>query len=168
MPAYNLIAHVPVHHMCRPNFRQSMFSFPLLVLWIAVAAAALAAGCRSPSSAPTASVSTDTWATVNGREITRDAVDKAYRRVREGSQPLSDEEMLTAKLAILNDLIVQEILLANAQALKIEVSDTELDSEYAQARKDIPEEAFQQELTRRGLTAADMREDRKSTRLNSS
>jgi parvulin-like peptidyl-prolyl isomerase len=33
-----------------------------------------------------------------------------------------------------------------------------LDTAYAEARKDIPEEAFNQELARRNLTAADMRE----------
>ena len=34
----------------------------------------------------------------------------------------------------------------------------ELDTAYADAKKNISDDAFQQELTRRGLTAADMRE----------
>jgi peptidyl-prolyl cis-trans isomerase SurA len=38
------------------------------------------------------------------------------------------------------------------------VSDTELDTAYNEARKNITEEAFQQELAKRNLTAADMRE----------
>ena len=45
-----------------------------------------------------------------------------------------------------------------ARELKIEIPDTELDTAYADARKDIPEDQFQQELTRRNLTPADMRE----------
>ena len=61
-----------------------------------------------------ASVSADTWATVDGRTITRDDVDKAFRRTSDPSQSLSDEETLTAKLNLLNDLIVQDILLAKA------------------------------------------------------
>ena len=63
-----------------------------------------------------------------------------------------------AKLSVLNDLIVQDILLTKARELKIELPDSELDTAYAEARKDIPEEQFQQELSRRNLTAADMRE----------
>jgi peptidyl-prolyl cis-trans isomerase SurA len=59
---------------------------------------------------------------------------------------------------VLNDLIVQDILLAKARELKIELPDSELDTAYAEARKDIPEEQFQQELSRRSLSAADMRE----------
>ena len=100
----------------------------------------------------------DTWAVVDGKEITRDAVDKAYRRVRDSSQTLSQEETLAAKLSLLNDLILQEILLAKAAALKLEVPQSELDTAYADAKKNISDEAFQQELSQRGLTAADMRE----------
>jgi peptidyl-prolyl cis-trans isomerase SurA len=40
----------------------------------------------------------------------------------------------------------------------IEISDTELDAAYAEARKNITEEQFKQELARRNLGAADMRE----------
>src|SRR6185436_15612690 len=55
-------------------------------------------------------------------------------------------------------IIVQEILVAKAGPLKIELTDKELVTAYSEARKNIPEEAFQQELTRRNLTATDMRE----------
>jgi len=107
---------------------------------------------------PPAAVSADTWAVVDGKEITREAVDKAYRRSRDTSQTLSDEETLTAKLSLLNDLIVQEILVAKAAALKIEVATSDLDAAYAEAKKNVADDAFQQELTRRNLTATDMRE----------
>ena len=123
-----------------------------------LAAACVAAACRSASSTPTAAVTADTWAVVDGRQIVRDDVEKAYRRSRDVSQTLSDEEALTAKLTLLNDLIVQDILLAKARELKVELPDSELDAAYAEERKKIPEETFQQELTRRGVTAADMRE----------
>lgn len=120
--------------------------------------AAFSPACRSTPAAPARAVTVDTWAVVNGREITRDAVEKAYRQMGEASQTPSDEEALTAKLSVLHDLIVQEILLAKAGELKIEVPDSELDTAYAEARKNIPEDAFQKELTRRALTAAEMRE----------
>jgi peptidyl-prolyl cis-trans isomerase SurA len=98
------------------------------------------------------------WAVVDGREITRDDVDKAYRRTRDLSQTLSDEEVLAAKLALLNDLIVQDILLAKANALKVELPAADLDTAYNNAKKNLPDDAYQQELKRRNLTADDMRE----------
>lgn len=122
-------------------------------------AASLAAACRgtpAPASPPT--VSDNAWAVVDGRQITRDDVDKAYRRIGDASQPVSDEESLTAKLSVLNDLILEDILIVKARELKVEVADKELDNAYAEAKKNISDEAYQQELTKRGATAADMRE----------
>jgi peptidyl-prolyl cis-trans isomerase SurA len=125
----------------------------------AVAVACVATACRrSDAPASGAAVSADTWASVDGRQITRNDVEKAYRRTRDSSQPLSDEEVLTAKLALLNDLIVQDILLAKAGQLKVEVPDSEVETAYNDAKKNLSDEAFQQELTRRGLSAADIRD----------
>ncbi|HXH26240.1 MAG TPA: SurA N-terminal domain-containing protein [Vicinamibacterales bacterium] len=117
-----------------------------------------AAACRSAPSPSTPAVSPDVWAVVDGREIRREEVEKAFRRARDLSRPLSDEEALTLKLSLLDELVVNEILLARARELKIEVPDTELDAAYAEAKKNISDEAFQKELAARSLTAADMRE----------
>lgn len=138
--------------------RASILKF--LILLIGAIAAAGVAACRSPQSgAPApAAVSPDTWASVDGRPITRDAVDKAYRRTRDVSQTLSEEETLTAKLSLLNDMIVQDILIARAGSLKVDVPQSDLDTAYETAKKNLSEEAYQQELTRRSLTAADMKE----------
>jgi peptidyl-prolyl cis-trans isomerase SurA len=131
----------------------------LLVVLSTLAAANYSAACRrSIPETPARTVSADTWAVVDGREITRDVVETAYRRSGVASQALSEEEALAAKLSLLDELIVQDILVAKASGLKVELADKELDTAYAEARKNIPEEAFQQELTRRKLTAADMRE----------
>jgi len=124
------------------------------------AAASMTAACRStaPASPPPPAVSADAWAVVNGHEITRDEVDKAYRRVPETAQPLSDEETMTAKLNLLDSMILQEILLSRARALNITVADSDLDAAYNDAKKNISDETFQAELKQRGLTPADMRE----------
>jgi peptidyl-prolyl cis-trans isomerase SurA len=127
------------------------------VVALAVVTACAGAACRS-TPAPPAPVSPDTWAVVDGREITRDAVEKAFRRLGDGSQALSDDEALAAKLGILDDMIVEDLLIARAPALKLDVSESELDAVYAEAKKNITDEAFQQELARRNLTAADMRD----------
>jgi peptidyl-prolyl cis-trans isomerase SurA len=112
-------------------------------------------GKQAAAPAP-ATVSPDTWATVDGRNISREAVEKAYQRTVDTSQPLSDDEAMTAKLNTLNDYIVQDILLSKAADLKVTVADADLDAAYA--KQNIADEAFQQELTRRGLTVTDMRE----------
>jgi peptidyl-prolyl cis-trans isomerase SurA len=134
-----------------PTLQRS--SRPVLLL---LALAGLAAACQSKPAAPP--VSADAWAVVNGREITRGDVERAYRRNLQGSPPASEEETATAKLEVLDQLIVQDLLLAKARELKLELPDTELDAAYVEARKDIPDEAFKQELARRNLTTADMRE----------
>ena len=71
---------------------------------------------------------------------------------------LSDEEALLAKMSVLEDMIIEHILLSRASRLAVSVTDTDLDNAYNEARKGIPDDAFQQELTRRNLTAADMRD----------
>lgn len=129
-------------------------------LAVALVLTALVAACNQPggpASAPAPSASA--WAVVNGREISRDDVDKAYRRAApEGTQP-SDEEVYTAKLNLLNELIVQELLLAKAAELKIELPQAELDKAYEEAKKNIAPAQYEEELKKRNLTAADMRED---------
>jgi parvulin-like peptidyl-prolyl isomerase len=137
-----------------------MKTTPAVVLTIAVAALG-GASCRSTptASAPTpAAVSPDTWATVDGRTISRDTVDKAYRRTRDLATTLAPEEELTAKLSVLNEIIVQELLIAKAGELKISVPESDLETAYNNAKSNMKEEAFQEELQRRNVTAADMRE----------
>ncbi len=95
---------------------------------------------------------------MDGQEITREDVDKAYRRTRNATPAPAEEEVVLAKLSLLDDLVVQQILLAKAAALKLDVPQTELDTADANARKNLPGETFEQELKQRGLTPADMRE----------
>lgn len=136
------------------------FAHPPSVLVLAVlVSAGLTAACQSTSSAPSpAPVSPDAWAVVDGKEIKSDQVEKTFRRMVSDAPSLSQEEAFAAKLGLLDDLIVEEILLARASALKLEVSESEVDTAFAEAKKNITDAAFQQELTRRNLTAADMRD----------
>src|SRR5262249_39384960 len=131
----------------------------VIVMSGAVALGSFTACRAKQTTAPAVTtVSPDTWATVDGRNISREAVEKAYQRTVDTSQPLSDDEAMTAKLNTLNDYIVQDILLAKATDLKVTVADSDLDAAYADAKKNIADDAFQQELTRRGLSVTDMRE----------
>jgi parvulin-like peptidyl-prolyl isomerase len=128
---------------------------------LALAVLAGACGKNTPGAATGSSKppSGNAWAVVNGNEITRDDVEKAYRRAAPAGQQPAEEEALTQKLNILNELIVQQLLLDKAKELKIELPDAELDKAYLDAKANIPEDAFVAELKGRNLTAADMRED---------
>ena len=125
---------------------------------VVLGGAGLVSACTTPPPAPPAQPSADAWAVVDGHEIVRADVEKAYKRSQPASPVPSEDEALTAKLSLLDELIVQDILLAKATALKLEITAAELDAAYADGRKNIPDEAFQQELTRRGLTVAEMRD----------
>ena len=127
-----------------------------LVLLPGLALLIVAGACRQ---APQASaVSPDTWAVVDGRSITRDDVEKTYRRAAAPNPAASEDEALQAKLQLLDELVLRDILLAKATALKIELPATELDAAYTEARKGSTDEQYQEELKRRNLTADDMRE----------
>ena len=147
-----------MHHT---RIRPAIQTFLLLS---ALAPSALTAACQSSAStsktaAPAVTVTADTWAVVDGQQITRADVDKAFARTHDPAAPApSDEETLVAKMSILNDLIVQEILTGKARAQKLEVPQTEVDAAFADAKKNIPDDAFQQELTKRGMTVAEMQD----------
>jgi len=138
------------------GFNRLVFAGPLAALLLT--AACRSSGPATPPPATTKPVADNVWAVVDGRELTSEEVEKAYRRQRDPGQTLSDEEVLAAKLSLLNDLIVQDLLLAKAKTLKVELPAKELDDAFAAARKNIDDAAFQQELTKRNLTAEDMRE----------
>jgi peptidyl-prolyl cis-trans isomerase SurA len=125
-----------------------------------LALAAVAGACRSGPAAPPPPppVSADVWAVVDGREIHRDEVEKAYRRTTQPGEVVSDDEALTAKLNVLDQMITEEIMLAKARELKIELPESELDAAYNEGKKNISDDAFNKELAARNLTPTDIRE----------
>ena len=129
-----------------------------LCAFLTILTAAAATSCRATPAPAVRVVSPDTWAVVDGREIKREDVEKAYQRAGNASANVPAEDALTAKLSLLDELIIQDILLAKARTLKIELPVSELEKAYAEAKKNISDEAFQQELARRKVTADDMRE----------
>ncbi len=132
---------------------------PALLLVCALAVLSGACQSSTPASAPAPPpVSPDVWAVVDGREIRRDDVEKAYRRTAGATPVPSEDEALAAKLTLLDEYIVEDILLAKGRELNVTVTDAELDTAFAEAKKDIPDDAFTKELAQRNLTATDMRD----------
>ena len=128
----------------------------LFSLLSVLAVTGMAVGCAGEKPKPP--VSPDTWATVDGRAITKDDVEKTFRRTQDAAATLSPEEAMTVKLSLLNEMILQDILIAKAGALKVAVPDSELDAAFAEGKKNLTDAAFEEELKKRNLSAADMRE----------
>ncbi|HET9803297.1 MAG TPA: peptidylprolyl isomerase [Candidatus Acidoferrum sp.] len=102
----------------------------------------------------------DVWANVNGTDIKRDEVDKYYRtRVSPEGQEPSQEESLSLKLNILDELINNEILLERAKKLNLVASDGEVEDKFTEMKSPYTEDEFQRQLKNRGITVDDLKSD---------
>ena len=126
-----------------------------LPLVVVLAAGAGACG-QSPAQPKPAGA--DVWAAVDGREIRAEDVEKAYRRAADPKAHVSADEATAAKLNLLDQLITQNILLATAADLKIDVSDADVDTAFNNQKKGIPDEAFNAELAARNIAVSDVRD----------
>jgi peptidyl-prolyl cis-trans isomerase SurA len=141
----------------RPNSfpkRNSAASFLALAVFLPFAAALFViAGCKN-ASAP----APDVWAAVNGKEIKRDEVEKYYRtRISPEGQEPSQEEALSLKLNVIDELINNEILLERAKKLNLEASDGEVEDKFTEFKSPYTEEEFQRQLKERGVTVEDLK-----------
>ncbi len=102
----------------------------------------------------------DVWATVNGTDIKREEVDKYYRtRVSPEGQEPSQEESLSLKLNILDELINNEILLERAKKLNLVASDGEVEDKFTEMKSPYTEDEFQRQLKERGISVDDLKSD---------
>ncbi len=102
----------------------------------------------------------DVWATVNGKEIKRDEVEKYFRSRSnpEGQEP-SQEEGLSLKLNIIDELINNEILLERAKKMGLEAADGEVEDSFTEVKSPYTEDEFQRQLKERGVTVDDFKKD---------
>jgi len=130
------------------GLKRSAAVFPLAAM-----AFALAAGCNKQAQhAP------DVWAVVNGKEIKRDEVEKYYRtRISPEGQEPSQEEALSLKLNVLDELINNEILLERAKKLNLEASDGEVEDKFTELKTPYTEDEFQRRLKDQGMTVEDLK-----------
>jgi peptidyl-prolyl cis-trans isomerase SurA len=135
--------------------RKQFQSHQSVIVLAALAACALAAGCRRES-AP----GPDVWAVVNGKEILRPDVEKIFRsRVTADAPTPSQEEALSLELSILDELVNSEILLQRATKMNLIASDAEVEDKFTESKSPYTEEEFQKKLKETGLTAEDLRSD---------
>jgi peptidyl-prolyl cis-trans isomerase SurA len=102
----------------------------------------------------------DVWAVVNGKEIRREEVEKLYRsQLALDQPPPPHEQALSMKLAILDELINNEILLERARKLGMEATDGEVEDKFIEMKAPYTEEEFQRQLRERELTVEDLKRD---------
>jgi peptidyl-prolyl cis-trans isomerase SurA len=102
----------------------------------------------------------DVWAVVDNKEILRDDVEKVYRtRVAADGAAPSQEEALSLKLSILDELINSDILLDRATKMNLIASDAEVEDKFTESKSPYTEEEFQKKLKDSGLTVDDLKSD---------
>jgi parvulin-like peptidyl-prolyl isomerase len=84
-------------------------------------------------------------------------VEKAYRRSADPKAHIASDEATAAKLNLLDQLITQDILVATAAEMKINVAEADVEIAFSNQKKGIPNEAFNAELALRNLTTDDVR-----------
>jgi peptidyl-prolyl cis-trans isomerase SurA len=123
---------------------------------VVIALCAFASACKKDSVAP----SPDVWAVVNGKQITRDDVERAFRsRVNADAPDPSQEEALSLKLSILDELINSEILLERAAQMNLVATDAEVEDKFTESKSPYTEEEFQKKLKETGLTVDDLKSE---------
>ena len=119
----------------------------------AIAACTLVVSCKKElPPAP------DIWAVVNGKQIMRSDVEKAFRsRINADAPDPSREEALSLKINILDELINSEILLERAAQMNLVATDAEVEDKFTESKSPYTEEEFQRKLQETGLTVDDLK-----------
>ena len=100
------------------------------------------------------------WAVVDGAPITRDEVDKYYHTQLNPDAPQpSQDEALSLKLNVLDELINNHILLEKAKTLSLQAADGEVEDKFTEFKSPYTEEEFQRQLKTRGYSVDDLKND---------
>ena len=98
------------------------------------------------------------WAVVNGKDIMSQEVEKNFRsRVNADGPAPSQEEALSLKLNIIDELINSEILLERANKMNLVATDAEVEDKFTESKSPYTEEEFQRKLKESGLTVDDLK-----------
>ena len=128
--------------------------FKQALVWVTLATLLALAGCRSKETGA------DIMATVNGKKITREDVEKYYKNQTTGSnQQLTGEQATILRLNILKGLIEDEIMLQRAQKLGLLATDEEVDSKLAEIKAPYTQEEFDKRLKERAITLDDFKRE---------
>ena len=111
----------------------------------------LVSSCRR---APPANVA----ATVNGRPITNDQVERQYKAIfTSESDGVSKDEKSSRQLEIVRSLIDMEIMLQRAEKLNLMAVESDVEAKFTELRAPYTKEEFQKQLKTQNMTEDDLR-----------
>jgi peptidyl-prolyl cis-trans isomerase SurA len=104
----------------------------------------------------------DVMASVNGRKIYRNEVDKYYANQTAGSdqQPIG-EQAVSLRLSILTELVETEILMQRAEKLGLLATDEEVDRKLNEIKSPYTAEEFDKRMQEKKITLDDFKHDLK-------
>src|ERR1700686_2077167 len=98
------------------------------------------------------------WAMDSGKDIMPEEVEKNFRsRVNADGPSPSQEEALSLKLNIIDELINSELLLERANKMNLVATDAEVEDKFTESKSPYTEEEFQRNLKKAGLTVDDLK-----------
>jgi parvulin-like peptidyl-prolyl isomerase len=99
-------------------------------------------------------------ATVNGKDIMRDDVEKYYKAsLGDNPQTPSEEQADIVRLNILHQLIEDEILEQRAAKLNLAASDEDVNAKLTEMKAPYTQEEFDKQLKQRNITLDDLKRD---------
>ena len=124
----------------------------LLALVSFVACLGLLSGCGR-------SAGTNVAATVNGRAITYEELDKQFQVAQFGApgEKPSDDQVLIQRLEILRAMIDNEIMLQRAEREGLMAVDSDVEARFSEMRTPYTAEEFQRQLNDRKMTTEDLK-----------
>ncbi len=131
---------------------------------VLVMIAAFLAACGGPGSGSAGGTTTspnETAATVNGKVITMEEVDRAVKQQAQGQDSkLSPLELAGARLQVLQNLVEQEVMFQKAQKEATVPTEEEVTAEVNKQKVEsrLSQEEFDKQMTKAGLNEAAFRE----------
>jgi len=108
--------------------------------------------------------SPEVLATINGKEILAGELDRAYKQSLDPNAPApSAEEAAIKRLAILHQLIQDEVLQQRAAKLNLVATDEEVNAKLTDLKAPYTQEEFDRQLKERNQTLDDLRRDLRHT-----
>ena len=141
---------------------QKFKSLPsLIVLGLAVVAGACGGGASSSNSTSGTVDPNETAATVNGKVIKMEEVERAVKQQAQGQESkLSPLELAGARLQVLQSLIEQEVMFQKAEKEGVVPKDEEVAAEINKRKVEsrLSAEEFDRQMTQAGLNEAALRD----------
>jgi peptidyl-prolyl cis-trans isomerase SurA len=103
--------------------------------------------------APNPNVAAD----VNGFAITYDELNKVFQQTQQPDERSNEDQIMGAKLELLNTMITSEIVKQRAERLGLTAVDADVDAEFNKMKSPYTKEQFEARLTEKHMTADDLK-----------